>query len=132
MVKSTTIRMDENLKRETVEMLDSLGLSFNTYVTMASRQLVTQRRVPFSIVAPAYEPTEETRKAAQKDPACVTVRIVNGDCYVRSAPNTANVPLGVARRGSEYPYQGQTDNGWHLIEWERRNAWVSGTYSEVE
>ena len=63
MVKSTTIRMDENLKRETVEMLDSLGLSFNTYVTMASRQLVTQRRVPFSIVAPAYEPTEETRKA---------------------------------------------------------------------
>ena len=63
MVKSTTIRMDEDLKRETVEMLDSLGLSFNTYVTMASRQLVTQRRVPFSIVAPEYEPNEETRRA---------------------------------------------------------------------
>ena len=63
MVKSTTIRMDEDLKRETVEMLDSLGISFNAYVTMASRQLVTQRRVPFSIVAPEREPTEETRRA---------------------------------------------------------------------
>ena len=63
MVKTTTIRMDEELKRETVSILESLGLSFNTYVTMASRQLVTQRRVPFDIVVADDEPTEETRRA---------------------------------------------------------------------
>ena len=52
MVKSTTISMDEDLKRGTVETPDSPGLSFNAYATMASRQLFTQRRVPFSTVAP--------------------------------------------------------------------------------
>ena len=63
MVKSTTISMDEDLKRGTVETPDSPGLSFNAYATMASRQLFTQRRVPFSTVAPEREPTEETRMA---------------------------------------------------------------------
>ena len=63
MMKTTTIRMDEELKRETVSILESLGLSFNTYVAMASRQLVTQRRVPFDIVVAGEEPTEDTRRA---------------------------------------------------------------------
>ena len=63
MMKSTTIRMDDELKRETVEMLDALGLSFNSYVTMASKQLVTQRRVPFDIIVPDDVPNEETRRA---------------------------------------------------------------------
>lgn len=79
----------------------------------------------------ALEEDEAARKAAQKDPACVTVRIVNGNCYIRPAPNTANTPLGVALRGEEYSYQGQTDNGWNLIVFQSRNAWVSGKYSEV-
>lgn len=63
MMKSTTIRMDDDLKRKTVEMLDSLGLSFNSYVTMASKQLVAQRRVPFDIVVPDDVPNDETRRA---------------------------------------------------------------------
>lgn len=74
---------------------------------------------------------EAANAAAQKDPACQTVRIVNGNCYIRPAPNTANTPMGVALRGEEYSYQGQTDNGWNLIVYQGRNAWVSGKYSEV-
>lgn len=57
MAKTTTIRMDEELKRETTSILESLGLSFNTYVTMASKQLVIQRRVPFDILVADEEPT---------------------------------------------------------------------------
>lgn len=63
MMKSTTIRIDEELKRDASQMLESLGLSFNTYVVMATRQLVSQKRVPFSLEVPSQSPSELTRKA---------------------------------------------------------------------
>lgn len=60
------------------------------------------------------------------------VKIVGGDCYVRTAPNTDGRKLGVVHRGDILPYQGQTsDNGWNLVEYEGENGWVSGKYSEV-
>lgn len=62
-MKSTTIRIDEELKRDASQMLESLGLSFNTYVVMATRQLVSQKRVPFSLEVPSQSPSELTRKA---------------------------------------------------------------------
>lgn len=52
MVKSTTIRMDEDLKAQACAKLDALGLNFNTYVVMATTQLVAQNRVPFDLVVP--------------------------------------------------------------------------------
>lgn len=62
-----------------------------------------------------------------------SVRIVNGNCYVRSAPNTDGKKLGVARKGESYPYGGETsEDGWNLIDFNNRNGWVSGKYSEVE
>lgn len=61
---TTTIRMDENLKHDVIDILQSMGMSFNTFVTLAARQVVTQGRIPFEIVAPAsHVPTEETRRA---------------------------------------------------------------------
>lgn len=62
-----------------------------------------------------------------------TVRIVNGNCYVRSAPNTDGKKLGVAYKGETFPYGGnKSDDGWHLIDYRNKNAWVSGKYSELE
>lgn len=62
-----------------------------------------------------------------------TVRIVNGNCYVRSAPNTAGRQLGVARKGETFPYGGETSaDGWNLIEFNGKNGWVSGKYSLLE
>ncbi|MGI6217101.1 MAG: type II toxin-antitoxin system RelB/DinJ family antitoxin [Coriobacteriales bacterium] len=52
MMKSTTIRMDDELKRVACEKLDALGLSFNTFVVMATKQLVAQNRIPFDLVVP--------------------------------------------------------------------------------
>ena len=52
MMKSTTIRMDDGLKREASEKLEALGLNFNTFVVMATKQLVAQNRIPFDLVVP--------------------------------------------------------------------------------
>lgn len=60
------------------------------------------------------------------------VKIVNGNCYVRSAPNTYGRKLGVAHRGDILRYQGQISaDGWHLVEFNGQNGWVSGKYSEL-
>lgn len=60
------------------------------------------------------------------------VNIVNGNCYVRSAPNTDGRKLGVAHRGDILRYQGQISaDGWHLVEFNGQNGWVSGKYSEL-
>ena len=60
------------------------------------------------------------------------VNIVNGNCYVRTAPNTDGQKLGVAHRGDILDYQGVTSaDGWHLVEYNGQNGWVSGKYSEL-
>jgi DNA-damage-inducible protein J len=62
LTKPTTIRMDDALKKEAIAILDSIGLNFNTYVNLATRQLVAQRKVPFELVAMDV-PTNKTRSA---------------------------------------------------------------------
>ena len=62
-VKPTTVRIDENLKARANEILGSIGLSYNTYVVMATHQLVNQRRIPFEIVPAGEVPNDETRRA---------------------------------------------------------------------
>ena len=62
-MKPTTVRFDESLKSEAVAILDSIGLGLNAYLTLALRQLVNQRRVPFELVAGRDVPNEETRLA---------------------------------------------------------------------
>ena len=60
------------------------------------------------------------------------VQIVNGNCYVRSAPNTEGRKLGVVHRGDILDYQGvQSADGWHLVVYNGQNGWVSGKYSEL-
>ena len=58
-VKPTTVRIEEGLKEQATEFLDSVGLSLN----FAVRQLVNQRKIPFEIVGRAEVPNEATRRA---------------------------------------------------------------------
>ncbi len=60
---STTIRMEESLKRDLTETLKSMGLSVSSFFTLAARQVVAQQRIPFEIKATAPVMTEETRRA---------------------------------------------------------------------
>ena len=62
-MKPTTVRFDEGLRAQATDILDSIGLGLNAYLTLALRQLVNQRRIPFELVPAQEEPTEETRRA---------------------------------------------------------------------
>ncbi|MFB9768628.1 type II toxin-antitoxin system RelB/DinJ family antitoxin [Lactiplantibacillus modestisalitolerans] len=59
----TTIRLDDDLKKELNKELKSMGLSINGYFNLAARQLVIQKKVPFEVLAESDEPTETTKKA---------------------------------------------------------------------
>ena len=77
----------------------------------------------------ALEKAMEAAEAPVKDARYV--QIVNGNCYVRTAPNTDGKKLGVAHRGDILDYQGvQSADGWHLVVYNGQNGWVSGKYSE--
>lgn len=61
-----------------------------------------------------------------------SVKIVGGQCWVRSAPNTDSEKLGVAKEGAVLPYGGQTtESGWLLVEYDNQNGWVSGKYGKL-
>lgn len=61
------------------------------------------------------------------------VKIVGGNCYVRTYPNTSGKILGVAYEDDVFPYRGQTsETGWYLITYKDQKAWVSGKYSELK
>ena len=62
-MSSTTITLDDALKKEATEVLGSIGLSLSGYCTLALRQLANKRKVPFELVAADPVPTEETRRA---------------------------------------------------------------------
>ena len=54
-IKPTTVRIEEGLKEQATEFLDSVGLNLNSYVN--------QRKIPFEIVGRPEVPNEATRRA---------------------------------------------------------------------
>lgn len=62
------------------------------------------------------------------------VRIEGGDCWIRTVPDASDkkTRIDVAHRGDTLPYGGETSaNGWLLVEYENKNAWVSGKYGRL-
>lgn len=65
--------------------------------------------------------------------ATAKVVVTGGSVNVRSAPSVeAGEIVGVVKQGRELAYQGIDKDGWHLIEYQGRNAWISGKYSEIK
>ena len=61
------------------------------------------------------------------------VIIEGGNCYIRSLNDTTGKILGVAKRGTELEYAGETaQNGWHRIRHGDGTAWVSGKYGKLK
>ena len=60
--------------------------------------------------------------------------VVTGDYVnVRTAPNLSANVLGVVEKGDLLTYQGEdSPNGWHLVIFQNKNAWISGKFSEVK
>lgn len=63
MTSSTTIRLDDDLKKELQKDLDAAGISMNAYFVMAAKQLVLQKKIPFEILTEPEVPNDITRKA---------------------------------------------------------------------
>ena len=60
---NVTIRMDRELKKQADQVLDELGMSFTTAVTLFIKQCVRDRQFPFE---PMLEPNKTTIKALQE------------------------------------------------------------------
>ena len=60
------------------------------------------------------------------------VKVTGGAVNVRTGPNTNSKVLGVVHKGDLLTYQGEDSaDGWHLVTFDNRNAWISGKYSEI-
>ena len=46
-----TIRIDDDVKTQLQELVTELGLDITTYFTMAAKQAIRERRIPFEISA---------------------------------------------------------------------------------
>ena len=77
---------------------------------------------------------EAQQSAGCNDDSCpISVTIVGGNCYIRTAPNTDGKKLGVAHKGDELPFAGEvSDNGWLQVLYKDQKAWVSGKYGRTE
>lgn len=54
---SLTVRLDSDLKNKFDKLCDEFGMSTNTAFNIYVRQVVRNRRIPFSIEAPSKEET---------------------------------------------------------------------------
>lgn len=50
---------------------------------------------------------------------------IKGSWYVRTAPNKEADSIGIVHTGDVVRYQGETKDGWYLVEYKNTNAWIS-------
>lgn len=80
-MKTVTLRMDDDTKKELDEMLDAMGMNIATFYSIYTIRSLRDRKIPFDITAPAdpfYTETNMTQiKKAQK-------QIQNGQTVTKS------------------------------------------------
>ncbi|MBR1693463.1 MAG: type II toxin-antitoxin system RelB/DinJ family antitoxin [Lachnospiraceae bacterium] len=68
----TQIRIDEDLKKQAVELFSQLGIDMSSAVNMFLRQAVMRGGLPFSVELPKYKPevieAMEEAKRISRDP----------------------------------------------------------------
>lgn len=77
--------------------------------------------------------TQALDKLDSPDGTRKVVRVTNGNYYVRTEPHTRAATIGVARRGTELPYSGETaENGWYKVQFAGAAGWISGKCGMLE
>lgn len=71
-------RVDTETKLEAESLFDSLGLDIQTAIRLFLRQSINQQRIPFDIVPPKYNFSEETLAAIDE------ARKISKDSSVKS------------------------------------------------
>lgn len=72
-----TIRIDDDTKKQLQELMTELGLDITTYFTMAAKQAIRERRIPFEITTNANKESEEKQ--------CQTYQKLNGICHQKKS-----------------------------------------------
>ena len=54
-----TIRIDDDIKKQLQELMTELGLDITTYFTMAAKQAIRERRIPFEITTNTNKESED-------------------------------------------------------------------------
>ena len=52
-----TIRIDDDTKKQLQELMTELGLDITTYFTMAAKQAIRERRIPFEVTTNTTDTT---------------------------------------------------------------------------
>lgn len=83
-----------------------------------------------SQTAKALEAALEGLDATVENPT--TVKIVGGQCYIRSEPNISGEKIATAKENSTHKFAGKiSDNGWIAILYKNKTCWVSGKYGRL-
>lgn len=61
-----TARMDPTLKKEAESLLDDMGLNFSVWITLATKALVNEQKIPFEIKASPFYSTQNRKVLAQR------------------------------------------------------------------
>ena len=62
---TVSIRIDDNLKKQTDFLLEEFGMNFSTAVTVFAKAVVRENRIPFAIESYERNYNEETRQAIE-------------------------------------------------------------------
>lgn len=60
------------------------------------------------------------------------VVVTGGSVRIRKGAGTAYDIITFTHKGNVFPYVATASNGWHCVEVNGRNGWISGKYSKVE
>ena len=60
-----TIRIDDDIKKQLQELMTELGLDITTYFTMAAKQAIRERRIPFEITTNTNGGNEDVQTQVQ-------------------------------------------------------------------
>lgn len=111
-----TIRMNDDLKARVNQTLDAIGMNFNTYVTMASIQLVNQQRLLSTLpCVPRNQTSRPSAPCSQPHPRTGTGTAVSGPCSNPSFGEGSPPDYGRGRSDDTCPrrrrygsYEGET------------------------
>lgn len=61
-----TARMDPELKKDAEALLSDMGLTFSTWITLATKALVNEQKIPFEIKASSFYNKRNTQILKQR------------------------------------------------------------------
>ena len=65
-MKTVTLRMEDNVKKDLDDMLDSMGMNIATFYNIYTLRTLRDRKIPFDITAPVDPFYSETNMAQIK------------------------------------------------------------------